>query len=219
MQGAEPALLEADLPTLIRACANGDEAAWNAFVDRFHRRIVILVARALKTGPCQSSETHGELVQDVYVRLLAHDRRALDAWRGSSECSFASYLATIVHAVVCDSLKKQKSRKRAASLVALDADDGPAVRDLVAAPATASPEHALSEQSASDRVRDLLARVERGPLAYRNSLVFMLHVVDGLTASEIACLPGLDMTISNVETVLRRTKQRLRETIGAPVNL
>lgn len=221
----EPAPRTADLPKLIHGCVHAEAGAWDEFIVRYHRRIVIYATRATRSASgvaFASREGQCELVQEVYVRLLANGCRALQAWRGESEQSLLSYLATIVHAVACDGVKRSRSRKRAASLVSLDArglDDEAALSASLPAPAASSPDYALAERLAPERLRQLLAVVERGPQARRNCLIFMLHVIDGLTASEIAHLPGLDMSLANVESTLRRTKERLREAIKDPAML
>lgn len=207
----------ADLPNLIVRCVASDPEAWDEFVSRYHSRIVLYAARASRFERHEGAELCAELVQDVYLRLLAHDRRALRAWRGETEQSLSSYLATIVHAVACDALKRRRSRKRTARVVSLDAAgpcEEPTLAEMLAAPQSASPDYAFGERLAPDALRALLARVERGPQAKRNSLIFMLHVLDGLTASEISRLPGFAMSIANVESALRRTKERLRETLA-----
>jgi RNA polymerase sigma factor (sigma-70 family) len=221
----EKAPATADLPMLIQGCIRADAEAWDEFIDRYHRRIVVYATRAARATSGASQpvpDGRAELVQEVYVRLLANDCRALQAWRGDSEQSLLSYLATIVHAVACDAVKRGRSRKRAALVVSLDSG-GPSEESAPAAylpaPAAASPDYALGERLAPERLRRVLAAVERGPQAQRNCLVFMLHVLDGLTASEIARLPGIDMSLANVESTLRRTKERLRVALKDPSRL
>jgi RNA polymerase sigma factor (sigma-70 family) len=208
-----------EVTDLIRRCASAEAHAWEEFVRRYHRRIVLYAVRATRLVAQHGApavELRRDLIQDVYVRLLANDYRALRAWRGDSEQSLLTYLATIVHAVACDALKRLRSQKRAAHLVSLDgrvAEDGALLSELIAAPEADSPERALLEHLAPERLSAVLERAERGPLGRRNSLIFVLHAVDGLTASEIARLPGLRMSVANVESALRRTRERLRFTL------
>ncbi len=209
-----------DLPDLIRRCADGDDRAWDEFIDTFHRRILLYavrVSRLLGLRPGGTADGRGDLVQDVYVRLLSHDRRALRVWRGESEQSFSNYLATIVHAVACDSLKRRRSLKRAALMVSLDAasdDDGFSLAERLAAPDSDSPERVLLEHLAPSRLLEALDKAERGPQGSRNRLIFQLYVLEGFTASEISNLPGLTMSTANVESAIRRTRERLRFVLG-----
>lgn len=215
----EPARLAADLPSLVCRCVDGDELAWDEFVGRFHRRIVVFVTRSTKNG---DADTRAEVIQEVYIRLLANDCRALRAWHGASESSWLAYLATIVHAVACDAIKRRRSLKRTAAVVSLDGGDRRdtgRLAEAIPAPESNSPERLLDERLVPERLVSLLATVERGPQASRNSLIFLLHVLDGLTASEISRLPGLELPVANVESALRRTKERLREVLGSPLSL
>jgi RNA polymerase sigma factor (sigma-70 family) len=205
-----------DVADLVRRCADADADAWDEFVRRFHRRLALYAVRAVRAladagdSPC---EARCDLVQDVYVRLLAHERRALRAWRGDSEQSLLNYLSTIVHAVACDALKRRRSRKRSARLVSLErgaADDGPPLGEQLPASEADSPDRVMLERLAPARLSAALETAERGPQGRRNRLIFMLHAVDGLTANEIARLPGLHVSVANAESAIRRTRERLR---------
>lgn len=208
-----------DVIALVRRCAGGESAAWDEFVHRYHRKIVLYAVRASRIVAepnAKSADVRNDLIQDVYLRLLANDYRALDVWRGDTEQSFLNYLATIVHAVACDTLKRRRSLKRAARVVSLDAPascEGTPLGDTIPAPDRDSPERVLFEHLAPERLRAILERAERGPQGRRNQVIFMLHAIEGLTAAEIANLPGLEISVANVESAIRRTRERLRFTL------
>jgi RNA polymerase sigma-70 factor (ECF subfamily) len=212
-----------DVPDLIGRCAEADPEAWEDFVRRFHRRIVLYAIRARRaTARAATADQCQDLVQDVYIRLVASDYRVLRMWRGYSEQSFLKYLTTIVHTVACDAVKRRSSRKRAASLVSLDwgqSEHGAPLHDVIPAPEDDSPEEILYARLLGDRFNAVLDVAERGPKGHRNRLIFTLYVVDGLTASEIAMLPDLRMSIANVESAIRRTRARLRSTLKDPRDL
>jgi RNA polymerase sigma factor (sigma-70 family) len=205
------------LPELIARCCRGDDTAWEIFVDRFHRRIARYVA-----GACRFLAAHGEprderardMVQDVYTRLVADDYRALRAWRGVNEASFVAYLATIVHTMACDELRRQRSKKRAAIVISIDqpmsTDSASTIADCVPSPPETSPDRLLGDRIEEERLLAALAKVCTGANGARNSLIFQLHVIEGLSAREIAALPALDTTTANVESIIRRIKERLR---------
>ena len=67
----------------------------------------------------ERAEIARDLIQETYLRLVANDFHALRVWRGDSEESFVSYLATVVHAVACDDFRRRKSLKRSADVVPL----------------------------------------------------------------------------------------------------
>ncbi len=207
---------------LVKDCGlSTDPAAWTEFVDAFNRRIVAAVIRERRQRGLSSEPTAADavsdLVQDVYLRLLANDRRALRDFRGETELSVYAYLARIVRAAVGDRTRRDSSQKRHAQTVPLDAGvDGEGstpLSELLAASEVSSPELQMRERAVPGRLRALLAG-GGVPNPERDALVFELHVLEGLSAREIAGIPALDLSLSAVEGVLRRTRERLRERLG-----
>lgn len=207
---------------LVKDCGlSTDPAAWTEFVDAFNRRIVAAVIRerrlrGLSSDPA-AADAVSDLVQDVYLRLLVNDRRALRDFRGETELSVYAYLARIVRAAVGDRTRRDSSQKRHAQTVPLDAGvDGEGstpLSELLAASEVSSPELQMRERAVPGRLRALLAG-GGVPNPERDALVFELHVLEGLSAREIAGIPALDLSLSAVEGVLRRTRERLRERLG-----
>lgn len=207
---------------LVKDCGlSTDPAAWTEFVNAFNRRIVAAVIRERRQRGLSSEPTAADavsdLVQDVYLRLLANDRRALRDFRGETELSVYAYLARIVRAAVGDRTRRDSSQKRHAQTVPLDAGvDGEGstpLSELLAASEVSSPELQMRERAVPGRLRALLAG-GGVPNPERDALVFELHVLEGLSAREIAGIPALDLSLSAVEGVLRRTRERLRERLG-----
>ncbi len=207
---------------LVQDCGlSTDSAAWTEFVDTFNRRIVAAVIRERRQRGLSSDPTAADavsdLVQDVYLRLLANDRRALRDFRGETEIAVYAYLARIVRAAVGDRTRRDSSQKRYAQTVPLDAGvDGEGstpLSELLAASDVSSPELQMRERAVPGRLRALLAG-GGVPNPERDALVFELHVLEGLSAREIAGIPALDLSLSAVEGVLRRTRERLRERLG-----
>ncbi len=198
---------------------------WNEFVARFNGRIVTFVIRerrrrGIASGP-READVVSDLIQEVYVRLLAHDRRALSSFRGDSGYAVLAYLGKVAQAVVGDDLRKSSSQKRAAHLVSIDADsdgDMPDVGSTLEADERTGPDHMLSERLVLERFRQALASTGSAN-ATRDALIFQLHVLDGLSAREIAAIPEYDMSVAAVEAVLRRTRDRLKALLDSPSGL
>jgi RNA polymerase sigma factor (sigma-70 family) len=208
------------LRALLDRCVGGDRDAWDEFASMFHRRISLFVVRACDAAGASELATGDaarDLVQDVYLRLLADDRRALRAWRGETEVSFLAYLARVVRSVAIDAARRAHSQKRGAATVPLEGDQddclSPAAKLM--APATLSPDHLLAERSTTDRLRHLLRSSADVGHADRDVLVFQLYTFEGLTAREIASLPHLSLTVANVEVIVHRTRARLRRALEA----
>lgn len=207
---------------LVRECGlSTDPSAWTEFVDTFNRRIVAAVIRERRlrglATDSSAADAVSDLVQDVYLRILANDRRALRDFRGETETAVFAYLARIVRATVGDRTRRDSSRKRSARIVPIDAGaggDGSApLSELLAAGDGSSPDRQMRERAVPGRLRELLAG-GGFPNPERDALVFELHVLEGLSAREIAGIPALELSLSAVEGVLRRTRERLRERLG-----
>jgi RNA polymerase sigma factor (sigma-70 family) len=214
-----------EVRSLVDRCCGGDAMAWEEFVDRYHERVTRLAYRAagsLASSDADRREAARDLIQEVYLKLVARDFHALRAWRGESEESLVSYVASVVHGLACDELRRRRSRKRAVSLVPLDAppgDDSLPLAERLSGPESGSPERQLIEWRSAERVGRLLAESCSGPNGPRNAIIFQLYHFEGMSAREIAELPCFRMTVPNVETILRRTRERVRELLGSGVDL
>jgi RNA polymerase sigma factor (sigma-70 family) len=207
-------------PALIAACALGEPGAWDEFVRRFNRRIALYVVRERQKCGGGSGDTEAEavrdLTQDVYVRLLANDCRALRDFRGDNDFAVFTYLARVVRAVVTDQNRRDRSQKRAASLVSIEADDGDAVslRERLEAGSEALPDRVLAERMLPERLRELIEGSTTGANAARDALIFQLYAIDGLTAREIAAKPVFGLSVKAVEGVIHRVRERLRSALA-----
>jgi RNA polymerase sigma factor (sigma-70 family) len=214
-----------DTRDLIDRCCRRDALAWDEFVLRYNRYISLHVVRSCRfiVAPnAHRREQIRDLMQDVYSRLLADDCRVLRAWRGETEESLRSYLARITRATACDAFRRESAKKRSAHLVSLDAkdaDDDLALADRLAAPESSSPDRILAERLAPQRLDEFLDAIRGEPNGPRDALIFQLHVLNGLTANEIAKTSSFGLQTSAVESVLRRTRERLKVLIGDPDRL
>jgi RNA polymerase sigma factor (sigma-70 family) len=208
---------------LLALCGRGDAAAWDDFVTRFNRRIVLYVARERRTkrGPALEDESEAvrDLTQEVYVRLLANDRRALREFRGASEYAVLAYLSRIVRAVVTDRTRRDMSQKRSVTLEPLNGGDDEhhdavPLRERLPAGKETLPDRMLAERLVPERLRELVEASSPGTNAARDALIFRLYALEGLSAREIAALPVVGMTVIGVEAVIRRTRDRLRSALG-----
>jgi RNA polymerase sigma factor (sigma-70 family) len=210
----------AELRALLDRCVEGDRDAWDEFVDRFHRRISLFVVRACESaGSAEIAGGDGgrDLVQEVYLKLLAEDRRALRAWRGESEVSFLAYLGKVVRSVAVDAVRRAHSQKRAVLTVPLESDEDESSSPMarLAASGRNAPDELLEERATTERLLGLLRASADVGNATRDVLVFQLFTFEGLTAREIAAVPSLSLTVANVEVIVHRTRMRLRRAVEA----
>ncbi|MCI0409214.1 MAG: hypothetical protein L0191_11755, partial [Acidobacteria bacterium] len=115
---------------LVARCAEAgpDDPAWREFFARFHHRLRLIVYRSLLAESYRSrgldvgstTALLEDLTQEVYLKLLAGERRALGEFRGQSESSIYPYLASIAVNVVRDHFKKLRALKALPATLSLD---------------------------------------------------------------------------------------------------
>ncbi len=217
--GTGKSLKQVSALELITLCSNDDSEAWDEFINRFHRHIMLCTLRELRNYKSKDNDV-SEMVQEVFLRLLANERKVLKEFRGTTDASILAYLAIIVRSTVTDAIRKEVAQKRSAPTVSLDAplksgeDQDLSLADILAAEETSSPSWILKEKIAPKRLREILKTVLSGANATRDAIIFHLHVINGLSAREIAELPSFSMTTNNVQAIIFRTKERLRDVIG-----
>ncbi len=203
-----------------------EDRIWEEFVARFQGRIRLVVLRSyhaevernpgLDAGSVQ--EAVPDLSQEVFVKLLESDRRALARFRGRSEHSLHTYLHTIAVNLVRDHFKKlraQKTPKASASLSNLVRQelesDGPSYDQALVSDGP-GPERFVASQELRDRLGKTVERASReGATGPRDRLIFRFYFVEGLTVGEIAAIPSVGLTESGVEKCIRRIREALRE--------
>jgi RNA polymerase sigma-70 factor (ECF subfamily) len=87
---------------------SGDKRAWDAFVDRFAPVIYAAVERTAGDRlPEPGASGAEDIVQNVFVRLLANDCRLLRAF-DPARASLATYLTIIARSAALDHLRKRR---------------------------------------------------------------------------------------------------------------
>lgn len=210
------------------AHAGPDDPQWVEFFDRFQPRVRLVVYRTVQTerqrymraDTGEVRELVQELSQEVFVRLLDGERRALRRFQGASENSIYTYLHTIAVNLVRDHFKRlraQKSPPRGASLeepLPISATGGfpessPLLRDALATTG-ASPEEEAAGSELRARIVSVVGRVSKGATSRRDRLIFRLYFEEGLTVDEIAACRSIGLSASGVEKCLRRLRRALR---------
>ena len=193
-----------DAPELFRECAKNLRNAelWEEFYSRYRRKILLYLLRAFRTfgGNSEDFIRHADdWLQEVFTKLVQNDGRVIASFRGSNEPSVYAFLGTIAMSVVADQLRYQGALRRRAQFVALEKfDDSGTYSD------TETQFSALLELIDVERA---LCEQTKNPV--RDSLIFKLYFVEGLSAREIASIPALKLTTSGLEKVLNRLRSRL----------
>lgn len=199
-----PVLLTQDLDNntisfkrLIKLCCNrrhpNHEQAWQAFDQRYRKLIFSRISQI--TFDRDQIE---EILQRVLWRLIRNDFAALKAFRGDTEASFAGYLSTICrNTALAYVIREDKGAKE------LDPeyrDDNPAI----------------DVESVHTHLVDILemAQMDTQKNEYhkaRDTLMYLLRTLCGFQAKEVAQIPLLNVNPHNVDVIVNRLRENIRE--------
>ena len=199
---------------LVRDCAaSREEGPWGRFVADFEGRIRLNVLQSFaRVGASARTHIVDELVQDVYCRLLEHDRRVLRECRARSESSVKGYLASVCASVVVDYLRARATQKRGGRTFQVrPAGDG--VRDPLEriADPSAGPEQRYLLQEARRGFLDACSHLFAGDRRERNLEIFKLAFVDGWTSREISLRFEGAIKPGSIDSVIHRHRRLLHD--------
>jgi RNA polymerase sigma-70 factor (ECF subfamily) len=190
---------------LILACLQtAEDSAWVEFVRRFQPLIARVTLRVARQWGDSSPQVIDDLVQEVYLKLCSDNLRLLRSFKSSHEGAIYGYIKVFTANLVHDHFKASCAQKRGGS-----AETGSLDSDALAKGVTRKePEDATLERKLLlGQVATCLKAVSSGPNAKRDCRIFWLYYRIGLSASAIAALPTIGLSIKGVEsTILRLTR-------------
>ena len=195
---------------LVRTCAVSNEgAAWEEFVSRFHSAISVSVMRVAHQWGDTSGRLIDDLTQETYLKLCADKCRGLLDFASLHPEAIVGYIKTIAANVAHDYFKSQAAEKRGAGKAPQSLDDLDPVptRDQRNSPEAVEFEILLSE------VDEAVAVCSAGPEQNRDQMIFWLYYRFGMTAKNIAALPGFGLNRKGVESAILRLTRLVRERI------
>lgn len=206
--------------------AGPDDPAWLEFLSRFERRVRLTIYRRFRveaqqnpgSDVDQSGETVRDLAQDVFLRLLDSQRKALASFKGRSENSIYTYLNTIAVNLVRDHFKKLRAQKTPPAAASLDAPvraaeesgEGRKIVDFVASDG-AGPEQTAREKELHQKIA---AAIRRTGFPKRDRLVFRFYFLEGRTIEEVAACRSVGLSASGVEKCIRRLRLAIQKEIA-----
>jgi RNA polymerase sigma-70 factor (ECF subfamily) len=182
-----------DDAVLMRRVADGDAGAFRTLVERYQRGIFNFFLRS--TGNTEDSE---DLTQQLFLNLLQ------SASRYQPKASFKTYIYRIASNMAVSSARKRKTRSGGVSLDQL-IEEGYEPRG---AARTESPVAAVERRELQ---RAYAAALLELPPDWRTALE--LKVGKGLSYREIGDV--MDKSVSAVESILFRARERLAEELKA----
>ena len=196
---------------LIQKCVDGDVAAWEEFMSRYHRLIAGVVFRTTQKWGEVSPLTMDDLIQETYLKLCADEYRLLRAYDPKHPDAIYGYLKVITTNLVHDRFKALHSEKRGGDQI---------VEELTTLENRSDSGKGFGSQAAIEReillreINSFLNTSSAGDTADRDRTIFWLYYRQGFTTKAIASLPTIGLTIKGVEsTILRMTKMVRRRMV------
>ena len=183
---------------LAAQAAHGDNAAFEALMRRYNRRL-FRTARAILRDDAEAEDA----LQEAYIQAY----RALASFRGDAELS--TWLARIV---ANEALQRLRKRARRAEIVPLQRAADTELEQVSDTDTDKAPEMGAAR---AEMRRLLESQIDALPDAYR--AVFMLRAVEELSVEESAAV--LQIPEATVRTRLFRARGLLREGLSRDIDV
>jgi len=194
---------------LARACAqSADTGEWAEFLGRCAPVAALVAARVARMwqGGSATPNIVDDIVQEVFLKLCEQERRILREFRPRGENSFLALLRVVSASVANDYFRRHYSEKRGGKVVTMVLDEEPSTIVPLAAEKDTDVQRVVLFSELDHKLRDAPSQT-----AMRDRTIFWLYYLQGLTADEIAALPGSDLSAKGVESALRRITSWLRK--------
>lgn len=203
---------------LAKACARSTDAAeWEEFLRRAAPLASLVALRVCRLWTNGSSPAMvDDIVQEILLKLCERDRRILREFEPRGEDSFLGLLRIVSASVANDYFRRIASAKRGGKVVTSSLDgEQPAGN----AGQTADQAQEVARMHRAVLLAELDRKLCGAPetIGERDRSIFWLYYRQGLTAEEIARLPGTELTAKGVESALRRIAAWLRAELGRRV--
>ncbi len=175
---------------LLALCAdNGNTAAWEEFLRRFHSLVISTVRRIARRYTAGYADLCNDLAQEVYLKFSRDGGNMLRRFRPMHAGAAFGFVRVVAANLTHDYFKKKG-----------------AVRNETELPVELAAGDELEWRLLNRDVDDFLRRHARGI----ERQIFWLYYRHGMSAREIATLPGVGLTVKGVESVILRLGARIR---------
>lgn len=199
-----------NLAALVARCASApaNAAEWTLLVDRLTPPLRGAVVGTLTL--CRAArrrERIDDLLQEIWCRLLAGERRALRGVRGASDGEVAAYLRRIAVTVVLDRLRAEAAGKRLPDRL-LTAEPSELWSGRLA-DRRGCPERRLLAREEARRFAALCAELAGRTRRAERLTIARLALVERRSSREIAACVGRPWSVGRVNSFLFRLRRRL----------
>ena len=183
---------------LVRECAEHPRVeAWQEFIRRFNRLIASVVIRCCHEWQDTRPEVIEDLIQETYLKICAHDYAVLRRYQPRHENSFLGYLKVVTANAVYDYFRKIKPIEE--------------MTDELKEAINASRSGSSDDEIFFNKVDKILRQRGNGPQEEKERTIFWLYFRHGMTAKEIASIPGINLTVKGVESCIFRLLVYIRK--------
>lgn len=197
---------------LVQLCLEAkDEASWMEFVRRFKPLISGVVVKLMSRRGKINTALLDDLVQDTYLKICAHNFKALREFDFRHENALFGFLKVITANVVEDYYRNINSQKRGQGRQEEDLDYASAITPIH--PGQSTP---IEKQILIGEIDKCLQKLAGEPNFLRDYAIFWLYYRHGLTAKAISGLPGIGLSVKGVESTLLRLTRFVRAQLMFP---
>lgn len=211
---------------LIKACASRleNQKAWLEFLRRFDRHIKLSVLRAHRFFSISFlekvivKEDIKDLVQEVYIRLFKNDCKVLKNFKPKYENAIYAYLSIMCTSVVKDFFKKFGRLKRKGYLESIDErsdinKENKLINKSLSSFVRTNAEKQIIEKDLLEKIKSHYNSTNSKKDDKRKELIFQLYFVHGLSITDISRIKGLNISLSNANTIIWRMKRNIRSLV------
>jgi RNA polymerase sigma-70 factor, ECF subfamily len=194
---------ETSIRDLLHLCLSSDgQEQWREFVRRTQPLIASVIINTVRRWKTPAPSLVDDLIQDTYVKLFSHDKKALRALKNEHENTIFGYLKVIASNVVRDHFRQSVNKAEEIELSDAVLPPGPRDRER------------LEFLDKKDQVQKILETLSPSETYDRDAGIFWFFYEQGYTAKEISLLPAVGLTVKGVEAVLFRLARYVREKLG-----
>lgn len=195
---------EMAIPQLIAECTSeSNESAWREFVRRFQPLVATVIAKVARRFGKVSHELVDDLTQETFLKLCDADFRVLRGVETRHENAFGGFLKVVATHTAHDYFRMSASVNRGAE------------QALELAPESSRGASSEPEKKVLvEEIEEILKTLSHEPNCERDYAIFWLYYRHGLTAKEIADLPGIKLSVKGVESTLHRLTQQISSALA-----
>ena len=199
------------LDQLVEPCReSGPAGAWDEFDARTQGLVAGTVVTTIRRWKVCQSVSPDDVVQEVYLKISANHAALLRRFQPRHPNAILGYLRAVAASVAQDYCKGMNAAKRGSGKDESLGATEPAA-DISQRGGAADIERGVLIRE----IDQILMVGADGPNGRRDRNIFWLYYRQGFTASAIAIIPGIDLTVKGVESTIQRLTRMVREHLGS----